>query len=454
MNRKLKAVIMTLLCSSVVLAQAMPDRISAGLRSNKLRQNSSIRVNRTSRIGVAPYAFFEAFPSTGAGTNGVCSTTAPTGVKGEVLTFSRASNATCTKTASGGLATTGIADGDLVVMSSNQPRVMYDSAGTLGLLVEATRTNSTLMSQEIDNVSWTSVNSVVGNPTVTANFAVAPDGTTTAERLEIPATSGTQFSLRRQVNGCPASTVTPSFYIKGNGSSGTVAITDPAGGASCQLCTYVAGSWSRCSYANRTGTTIYIGNDSADCAGNPAFGAADVFIWGAQCEAGAYATSYIPTTTIAVARAAEAATLPVIINTTNGFSHAHSFTLEGTAYVITGGMGLYQDALNRTQLFQYSSNAFSADIFTTSGNRSAGSVPGVFNPVTTTYRLAAEATPAGVSSGMKSYLNGVLTNTGTTGLTSAWTSSVIGFSINAPWGSGHDAIYTRICVDSDPSRCR
>lgn len=37
---------------------------------------------------------FEAFPASGAGTFGPCSTTAPTGARGETLTFTRASAAT------------------------------------------------------------------------------------------------------------------------------------------------------------------------------------------------------------------------------------------------------------------------------------------------------------------------------------------------------------------------
>lgn len=41
------------------------------------------------------FAFFEAFPANGAGTNGACSTTPPTAAKGEALTFARASVAEC-----------------------------------------------------------------------------------------------------------------------------------------------------------------------------------------------------------------------------------------------------------------------------------------------------------------------------------------------------------------------
>jgi hypothetical protein len=66
------------------------------------------------------YAFFEFAPASGAGMGTACACTTPTGAKGEALTFTRAGDATCSKQ---GLATTGIANGDLVACTGNQPRV-------------------------------------------------------------------------------------------------------------------------------------------------------------------------------------------------------------------------------------------------------------------------------------------------------------------------------------------
>ena len=124
-------------------------------------------------------AFFEFAPASGAGMGTACACTTPTGAKGEALTFTRTGNATCSKQ---GLATTGIADGDLVVCTANQPRV-ESSGGVLGLRVEGARTNSVLRSQELDNAAWT-LDFAGGGviPTRTANAATAPDGTPSAER--------------------------------------------------------------------------------------------------------------------------------------------------------------------------------------------------------------------------------------------------------------------------------
>ena len=46
-------------------------------------------------------------------------------------------------------------------------------------LIEKVRTNLVLQSQTFDNASWTKTTD--GQVTITANAAVAPDGTTTAE---------------------------------------------------------------------------------------------------------------------------------------------------------------------------------------------------------------------------------------------------------------------------------
>lgn len=132
--KKISAGILLLAYLLAMISFAQPQTGGFGLGGNPRPNKASL-------------AFFEAFPANGRGTFGPCSTTPPTGAKGEVLTFTRATNATCTRTVTGARSTTGIANGDLVVLSSNQPRVSYGSDGVLGLLVEGSRTNSCLRSQ-------------------------------------------------------------------------------------------------------------------------------------------------------------------------------------------------------------------------------------------------------------------------------------------------------------------
>jgi hypothetical protein len=284
----------------VILAQNQEPNAEAWIRPPRVE-----RVQRAGGRSGPSLAFFEAFPQSGAGTTGVCSTTAPTGAKGEALTFTRASNGTCTKTATGGLATTGIANGDLVVLSSNVARQMYDANGVLGLLVEASRTNALLRSQELDNAAWSTIGTL---PTITANFATAPDGTLTAERVQFAATAGAGFSLVEQSLAAAASPHIGGCYVKGNGTSGTIDIASRSVGTCIADCPYVAGSWTRCltpSCANAN-TIFDVGNYSL-ANGGVARGAADVFVWGCGREDGAYATSYTPTVASTVTRSADSA---------------------------------------------------------------------------------------------------------------------------------------------------
>jgi hypothetical protein len=417
-----------------------------------LSQTPQHRLFQQPNMPRASLAAFEAFGLGRQGVTSVCSTTPPTGARGEVLTFTRASAATCTRTAAGGLATTGIADGDLVSVTNNIPRQEFDSAGTtLGLLLEAQRINSTLRSEELTNGAWASNNSGIALPTVTADAATAPDGTATADRLQIPgSTTGGQYSQLYQVNACPAgaSAQIGSYYIKGVSGSGSICFKI---GTAVSTCSYVSTSWTRClPTINAVGsTTVAFAVDVTACGANAA--GVDAYVWGVQCEnSGAYATSYIPTVAAAATRVNETAYFTV-----------PSMAVRSMANTVTIGGGLLGantriigDAQGSTKTFTgYSAGPTAAPLHAYQGwgapKDLASSTNVVFN---SSNRLAVWFIP---STTIGTVVNGTQT-TSSAAVQDAVTDVTKFYPGNYAGGAGYntDSIHSRICLDPDENRCR
>jgi hypothetical protein len=394
------------------------------------RLSSHVRESRRTRpFSGTQLAFFEAFPSSGAGTTTACSTTAPTGAKGETLTFTRAGSATCTKTASGGLATTGIADGDLVVLSANQPRVEYDSAGTLGLRVESAQTNVLLRSQEFDNAAWTNVAGI----TVTPNVGTAPDGTATADRVQINGA----FSILRQTITCSFGSV----FVKSYQGAGAQSFWLGDGSTQAGLCSSVEGSWTRCLVAG-AGTPFF---DIGTNTGNTAIGAggvianADVLLWGAGCEAGASATSYIPTTNAAVARGAELAYFPTSATWTAG-------SMAASVNYLVGAADWAWISLDETLTFRTMLYATSADQVQMYANAA-------IRATTTTSPPQARVAGYWGSAGTGACNSGVcVTGVAASGLGSPNSITLGTYARDVTKLKA--SIISRICLDPDPTRCR
>ncbi|MFT3708046.1 MAG: hypothetical protein QM817_10355 [Archangium sp.] len=173
--------------------------------------------------------------------------------------------------------------------------------------VRPTRINSVLQNTSM-TTTWTTTVSGVAAPTITEDFAIAPDGTKTADRIQIPATSGGQYSLVQQ-SGVFAGSVaaSASISVAGNGTSGTTCISlGSQNGMSC-LCTFTPyPAFNRCKCENKTppgADFLYFGNYSGAAPGactGVAFSAVDVIVWAAQGEAGATASSPILTYTASV----------------------------------------------------------------------------------------------------------------------------------------------------------
>jgi len=254
-----------------------------------------------------------------------------------LVTFTRASSGTYVGS-----------DGVLRTAAVNEPRFDHNptTGESLGLLVEEQRTNLLLQSNGFDT-TWT--NSLT---TETANAGTAPDGTNTAWELKDSVDASASQHLLSQT---PASFVSGTAYTFSvwakSGTLSHVALTFPstafgstlttrynlatgtaasvAAGTTATV-TAFPGGWYRVT-TSTTATasasgTLNIRLAQSGTASYQGDGTGTILIWGAQLEAGAFPTSYIPTTTATATRSADVASV-----TGTAFSSWYSQS-EGTVF--------------------------------------------------------------------------------------------------------------------------
>lgn len=209
------------------------------------------------------------------------------------------------------------------------PRFDYDpvTLAPRGLLIEEQRTNLLLRSEEFGNASsWSK-----GNGTITTNAVASPDGATTADTFVTTAATATTFV--RQAFTSVAADYTASFYARANGvqfvqivwaggqstnyanfdlTNGTVGTNT----ATAATITAAGGGWYRISMTSTLAAAVgsvslycVPASTSARSASFTGDGTSGIFLWGAQVEAGAFATSYIPTVASQVTRTADIAAI-------------------------------------------------------------------------------------------------------------------------------------------------
>ena len=272
------------------------------------------------------------------------------------MTFAR-STGTATRVNSSGL---------IAPINANIPRLDYLGSTCPKLLLEPQRTNLVLYSQEFDNAGWTKTQLTIG-----ANNAVSPDGTTNADKLqEIDGVTGNKqvSQVFSQTAGAKSYSVFAkksersdfSLVTSGGGIAGdttTFNLTNGSVTSGSGAITSYGNDWYRCTQffttTDNTSVTVrtrLIFGGSTSYAGVGGYG---LFVWGAQLEAGAYATSYIPTTTASVTRNADNCSktgISSLIGQTEGtiFLELKIQSLNNNIFIITSAAG---NEVNRIQIY-------------------------------------------------------------------------------------------------------
>lgn len=243
-----------------------------------------------------------------------------TGSISPLVTFARLLG-TATRTNSAGV---------IEVVAANTPRFDFDPVtnACLGLLIEESRTNLMVQSGNLTEAGWQRLNST----SVTTTAVTTLDGGTNAALLTASVGTGSHRLLRS--HNVPAKPATMSLFVKAgtarwiqlanDGDAASYANFDVVGGVVGSIgsgCTarikLIKDGWYRCevtfgaTLAINSVATIYMMNSDINSRRPSwtAVGTETLYLWGCQVEAGGFASSYIPTTTVLLVRNADVATI-------------------------------------------------------------------------------------------------------------------------------------------------
>jgi len=279
---------------------------------------------------------------------------------------------------------------------------------SLGLLVEEQRTNLVLRSEEFDNASW-----LKGNGTITSNTVVALDGTLTGDKL-VENTANGQHYVQQTITVSSGVAYTASCYVKAgernrvnifisqssspftihaqvNVDLLTGTIIDGSG-----IVTSVGNGWYRISVTGTSSSTGEFFRISTISTGTTTSytgdGYSGIYIWQAQLEAGAFATSPIKTVASQVTRSTDSASM-----TGANFSSWYRQD-QGTLYAegvsASGGSGnqmiasIGDGAAAQNQVSMYKSGAALLQLISSSGATQSNLNSGLVAASNTNYKFS------------------------------------------------------------------
>ena len=266
-----------------------------------------------------------------------------------------------------------------------------------GLLIEESRTNTLIQSNDFANAAWTKSNIGIGSTT-----NLSPDGSNNATLL-IAGTASVSWIFR---SGITASGSTVTFFAKSSGKrwavvdassgSGTAGVwfdlqngvvgtvqsgytasiqQFPNGFYRCRVTYPSSGAGSFCviGVSDNDGLFISTGN-----------GSNGIILYGAQLEAGSFPTSYIPTTTASLARSADVCSITVgafsgFYNNSAGTivaaASANGFASSNNAiYGVESGTTIVTRVYHRSAQTNRLSSQVSATILTPAANYNSTNV--------------------------------------------------------------------------------
>ena len=186
----------------------------------------------------------------------------------------------------------------------NTPRLNYTTGvANPYLLLEPSRTNSVTSSETFGSTGWTNfVTGTAITTIVTDNFAISPDGTKNAQRIQFNLGGGTTASDRTVIRQSITSQTNWVLSVYMKSTDGTdQKILWHTGGDSNE--TVVTGEWKRYTFNLNGITNSWVGLAMRGTVSTN--NTSDILVYGFQAEQGSYPTSYIPTYSVSATRAAD-----------------------------------------------------------------------------------------------------------------------------------------------------